>query len=88
MSELKQIAKIKTDEIDGTEDGRVEWCVHYTVYETKDDDGFECFDIYCGDDLGNGRMICRGRRRFEMISLACRLGELIEYAEGVAPSNA
>lgn len=82
MSELIQIAKVDSGEIDGDDHGN-QWVVHYVLYETADDDGRQCFDLYDSDGLGNGKQICRGYNIGAMRSLTLRLGDLVEWKEGV-----
>jgi hypothetical protein len=77
-----QLCKVRADEIDGDEEGN-EWVVHYVLYETQDDEGATCYDLYQGDGEGNGIQICRGYSQGRMRSLTLRLGELVEWKAGV-----
>jgi len=81
---FEQVLKVRTSETDDAETdiGWVSWRVHYILYRTADDDGVECFDLYCGDDRGNAKMVCRGRRQSDMVSLTLKLGEFVEWREG------
>ena len=79
---MEQIVKVVSDEYDGNEDG-VEWRIHYILFETDDDDGLKCFDLYDDDGRGNGTMICRGYNLIRMRSLTLRLGDFVEWKVGV-----
>lgn len=74
----KQHCKVRSDDYDGDETGR-EWAVHYVLYETVDDDGTRCFDLYSDDGEGNGDMIARGYDVHAMRSLTLRLGAFVAW---------
>lgn len=73
-----QRVKVRSDETDGDETGRA-WAIHYVLYETADEQGAKCFDLYEDDGHGNGVMLCRGHHESRMRSLALRLGEFVEW---------
>jgi hypothetical protein len=55
----------------------------YVVYETVDDDGKECFDVYEDDGEGNGTQVARGYNIIRIRSMVLCLGEFIEWRAGV-----
>lgn len=73
---MKEHLKVRTGVVDGDEFGN-EWTVHYTLYEGIDDDGVPCYDLYEGDDQGNGVLVCRSYRLSGVRSMTLRLGELV-----------
>ena len=91
MSGLLQVCKVRSNEIDNDYDptnNRVySWNVHYVVYQTTDDDGFICWDLYDCDDRGDGAQLCRFRNRQQALRICLRLGEPVEYAVGVIPQK-
>ena len=82
---MNQVLRVDTGEIDGNEDGR-EWPVHYVLFQTEDDDGHECFDVYTDDGAGNGELVARGYNHERMRTLTLALGEFVEWAPGVGRS--
>lgn len=83
--QFEQIVKVKSDEWDGDESGH-HWQTHYVLYQTNDDldgNGHECFDLYDDDGEGNGDMIARGYNKSQMVHLTLKLGEFVEWKQGV-----
>lgn len=70
---MEQVLKIVTDERDGDEFGQ-EWQLHYVLYESADDDGVTCWDLYEDDGAGNGTQVCRGYHKSSIVHMALRLG--------------
>jgi hypothetical protein len=78
MEDFVQIVKVLSDETDGDEFGH-EWKVYYILYQTEDQEGYPCYDLYTDDGLGNGVRISRGYKLRDMQNLILKLGKFIEW---------
>ncbi len=69
-----EILTVRTADIDGGGSDGPEYFVHYTLYETLDERGFTIFELYRGDDKGNGSCIAVFKKRYDATEVVRKLG--------------